>query len=59
MGRNILSSNVNSVVQLPSGSVGEQLISVNLAMLDNVRETMYLSFRRKNYLSVVELQPVL
>ena len=51
MEQTILSSNVNSAVQLRSGSVGEIHISVIVAIKDKLKEIMYLEKRRMSYLN--------
>jgi hypothetical protein len=48
-----LNLNVNSVVLLLNGFVGEQRISVNLATSDKLMEIMYLEKKRKICHSVV------
>ena len=50
--QNLLNSNVNSVVILLLGSVGEQLTSVNHVIRDNVLEIMFLGKRERIFLSV-------
>ena len=51
MGRNLLSTNVNSAAASPSGSAGEQHISVNHATRSNARENVSTARRNPSFLS--------
>ena len=52
MEKTLFSSNVNFVVQLLNGFVGEILIFVNLAIKGNALEIMLVSIPKINFLNV-------
>ena len=58
MKRNSMNLNVNIVVQLHNGFVGEIHIFVNLVIKDNVMEIMLVSIQYKNYQNVQGLKIV-